>query len=83
MHIRRTGEERQTPGEKTAHKATDVSPFPSPWRKFSPLPVEASGARSRRGPRTYRTRYLGRGGGLGAVRESWPGHAYAAFEPES
>ena len=43
MHIRRTGEERQTPGEKTAHKATDVSPIPSPWRKFSPFPVEDSG----------------------------------------
>ena len=81
MHIRRTGEERQTPGEKTAHKATDVSPIPSPWRKFSPFPVEDSGGAE--SPRTTndRMRYMGRGGGLEAVRGSWPGREYAAFEP--
>ena len=85
MHIRRTGEERQTPGEKTAHKATDVSPIPSlpsPWRKFSPFPIEASGGaespRTTNGPHAVQ----GRGGGLGAVvRGSWPGREYAAFEP--
>ena len=67
MHIRRTGEERQTPGEKTAHKATDVSPFPSSWRKFSPLPVEASGGAE--SPRTTNVPHAvqGRGGGPGAV----------------
>ena len=54
MHIRRTGEERQTPGEKTAHKATDVSPIPSPWRKFSPFPVEDSGGAE--SPRTTNDR---------------------------
>ena len=58
---------RWPPGEKTAHKATDVSPIPSPWRKFSPLPVEASGGAE--SPRTTndRMRYMGRGGGPGAV----------------
>ena len=58
---------RWPPGEKTAHKATDVSPIPSPWRKFSPLPVEASGGAE--SPRTTndRMRYMGRGGRLGAV----------------
>ena len=44
--------------------------------------VHTEGAES---PRTTndRMRYMGRGGGLGAARGSWPGRAYAAFEPES
>ena len=69
MHIRRTGEERQTPGEKTAHKATGVSPIPSPWRKFSPFPVEDL-TRWRRGvaaDQEWTACGKGRGGGPGAV----------------